>query len=136
MPISTLVLSNVMNFSGELLLLFLPFFVCLIFLGCLGYIFFGLFSFGLSWQRRLCQRLLMPATAKCFSIYFISSSKKKNNLLAPSVLAFYGALWPPTPCSLQLFWPARIGDLIDVATILQHNFRLPLKLARIACVQE
>lgn len=81
-----------MNFSTELLLL-LPFFVCLVFLGCLGYFFSFYFRFGLSWQRRLCQRLLMPATAKCFSIYF--SRTKKNNLLAPSVLAFYGALWPP-----------------------------------------
>lgn len=92
-----------MNFSTKLLLLLL-FFVCLVFLGCLGYFFSFYFRFGLSWQRRFCQHLLMPATAKCFSIYF--SRTKKKQFIGAFCL---GLLWrplAPVPPALQLFWPA------------------------------
>lgn len=81
---------------------------CCCYLSCFSWLswvfFFFLFSFGLSWQRRLCQRLLMPATAKCFSIYF--SRTKKKQFIGAFCL---GLLWrplAPVPPALQLFWPA------------------------------
>lgn len=120
-PISTLVLGNVMNFSGQ---------VCVCrFIFCL--VFFSIF-FGLSWLRCLCQRLLMLAMAKCFSIYFILRRGKKNNLLAPSVLSFMACPLQQANC----FGRRVSARLIDVATILQHNFRLTLERAlRIACAR-